>query len=174
MEPTSNPALNSMYDIQTPDVITSMPIAMGYWLALAIICIAIIFFMVKLRQEWLKRAAKREVLAQLSALTVTQANATEISVQINSLIKRAAMSYLSREQVAGLQGGAWYQWMDRQVKSPSPRLTTLLDRRYQRAGLNLEEAYELKTLAENWLKQALPLSTVSAEKCNPDSKEAQC
>ncbi|QFU22138.1 DUF4381 domain-containing protein [Shewanella eurypsychrophilus] len=174
MEPTSNPALNSMHDIQTPDVITSMPIAMGYWLVLAIVSIAIIFFVVKLRKEWLKRAVKREVLAQLNALAVTQDNATEISVQINSLIKRAAMSYLSREQIAGLQGGAWYLWMDRQVKSPSPRLTTLLDRRYQRAGLNLEEANELKTLAENWFKQALPLSTISTKKCNQDTKEAQC
>lgn len=174
MEPAVNPALANMHDIQPPEMISNLPIAMGYWLVLAALCIALVILIVKLKRDWHKRAAKREVLAQLDALIVTQDNSSALPLQINSLIKRAAMSYLSREQVAGLQGPAWYQWMDQQTKAPNPRLIALLDRRYQRTGLTQEEANELKALAHTWLQQALPLKNIQIRTQAQGSEEAQC
>ena len=174
MQPTANPALTALKDIHTPEAISNMPMALGYWLVLALILIAITALIFKLKQARRHRAPKREVLLAVASLdTSSDKHAADIPVQINALIKRAAMSYLSREQVAGLQGDSWHLWMAQQVKLANPRLKALLDRRYQREGLTQKEAEELKMLATNWLKQALPLKK-GVQNIGTSSKEAQC
>ncbi|BAJ02881.1 DUF4381 domain-containing protein [Shewanella violacea] len=174
MQPTANPALTALKDIHTPEVISNMPIALGYWLVLTLILIGLTALIFKLKQARRHRAPKREVLSAVASLdTSSDKNSADIPVQINALIKRAAMSYLSREQIAGLEGDSWHQWMARQVKRSNPRLKALLDRRYQREGLTQNEAEELKTLATNWLKQALPLQK-DLQNISTSNKEAQC
>ncbi|AQS36960.1 protein of unknown function (DUF4381) [Shewanella psychrophila] len=174
MQTTANPALAALKDIHTPEAISNLPIAVGYWLVLALILIAVTVLFFKLKRVRRHRAPKREVLLAVASLdTSSEQHAADIPVQINTLIKRAAMSYLSREQVAGLQGDHWHQWMALQVKRSNPRLKLLLDRRYQREGLTPKEAEELKTLASDWLKQALPLKK-DAQKLSTSNKEAQC
>ncbi len=174
MQPTANPALTALKDIHTPEAISNMPIALGYWLLLALILFALTALMFKVKQARRHRAPKREVLLAVASLdTSNETHAADVPVQINSLIKRAAMSYLSREQVAGLHGDSWHQWMAQQVNSANPRLKALLDRRYHREGLTQEEAEELKMLATHWLKQALPLKE-DAQNIATGNKEAQC
>ncbi|EDQ00168.1 DUF4381 domain-containing protein [Shewanella benthica] len=174
MQPTANPALTALKDIHTPEAISNMPMALGYWLVLALILIALTALMFKVKQARRHRAPKREVLFAVASLdTSSDKHAADIPVQINSLIKRAAMSYLSREQVASLQGDSWHQWMTQQVDTVNPRLKALLDRRYQRDGLTRKEAEELKMLATHWLKQALPLKK-DIQNIATSNKEAQC
>lgn len=171
MTPTANPALEALKDIQPPEAITNLPIAAGYWLVMFIVLGVIVAMAFKLKQHRKHNAAKREVISQLQALPIPSDDTADISIQINTLIKRAAMSYLSREQIAGLQGDAWHLWMANQVKNPDTRLKTLLDRRYQREALSTDEAHELKNLALVWLKQALP---IKEQKPNTSQQEAKC
>jgi len=154
MQATSNPALSTMQDIHTPEVIGQWPLAYGYWVALALILLLTAMTIWKYRQRHRLHAAKREVLRQLDALAMAS---DTFSLQVNTLIKRAAISYLPREQVASMQGDNWAQWMNAQVTQPTPELHTLLDRRYQRQALTSDEAASLKNLALLWLKEALPL-----------------
>ncbi|MEC4728902.1 DUF4381 domain-containing protein [Shewanella sp. D64] len=150
-----NPALEALKDIHTPAIVENWPIALGYWLVLLILVSTLIFSVVWLTRRYKRAAAKRAVIIELELLDINSAN---ISVDINTLIKRAAISYLPREQVAGLQGQIWYAWMDQQVKHATPALHRLLDLRYQKQGLTTDEAQELKQLAKLWLKEALPLT----------------
>ncbi|ABV36236.1 conserved hypothetical protein [Shewanella sediminis HAW-EB3] len=171
MEATTNPALASLKDIQTPDVIASWPIAYGYWVTLALIIVTItaIFYLVKRRR--LYSAPKRIVIVELNEL---DPNHKELSSQVNTLIKRAAMSYLPRERIAGLEGQTWYSWMNTQVKQPDPQLQQLLDKRYQREGLASGEGPVLKALAHQWLKEALPIKVDSANSSQTNTEEHKC
>ncbi|WP_076408796.1 DUF4381 domain-containing protein [Shewanella sp. UCD-KL12] len=171
MTPTANPALEALKDIQAPEAISNLPIAAGYWFVMFVVLGAIVAAAFKLKQHRKHNAAKREVISQLQALPIPSDASADFSIQINSLIKRAAMSYLSREQVAGLQGDAWHLWMSNQVKNPDTRLKALLDRRYQREALSTDEAMELKDLALTWLQQALP---IKEQKPNSNQQEAKC
>jgi hypothetical protein len=155
MQAATNPALEALKDIHTPAMIENWPIAPGYWLILLILVSTLIFSVIWLKRRYLRAGAKRAALVELDLLDI---NSTNISVEINTLIKRAAISYLPREHVAGLQGQTWYAWMDQQVKQSTPELHQLLDRRYQRQGLTTDEAQKLKQLTKLWLKKALPFS----------------
>ncbi|RTR36815.1 DUF4381 domain-containing protein [Shewanella canadensis] len=171
MEATTNPALASLKDIQTPEVIASWPIAYGYWVTLGLIIMAItvIFYLAKRRR--LYAAPKRIVIAELKEL---DPNHRELSSHVNTLIKRAAMSYLPREQVAGLEGETWHRWMNTQVKQPDPQLQVLLDKRYQREGLASGEGPVLKTLAHQWLKEALPIKMNPVNSPQTNTEEHKC
>lgn len=171
MEATTNPALASLNDIQTPDIIASWPVAYGYWvtLALIIMSITVIFYLVK--RQRLYAAPKRAVIAKLKEL---DPNHKELSSQVNTLIKRAAMSYLPRERVAGLEGEAWYRWMNNQVKQPDPQLQLLLNKRYQREGLASGEGQVLKALVHQWFKEALPIKMEPVKSAETNTEEHQC
>ena len=155
MQAATNPALEALKDIHTPAIIESWPIALGYWLILLVFIGVLIFSVLWLTRRYKRSAAKRAAIMELALLDINNPN---ISVEINTLIKRAAISYLPREQVAGLQGQTWSIWMDNQVKQATPKLHQFLDRRYQRQGLTTDEAQELKRLTKLWLNEALPLT----------------
>ncbi|WP_299788320.1 DUF4381 domain-containing protein [uncultured Shewanella sp.] len=171
MEAKTNPALASLKDIQPPEVITSWPIAYGYWILLALIIISIIGILLFVKRQRRLLAPKRIVIAELKAL---DPNSCDFCVQVNTLIKRAAISYLPREQIAGLEGKQWYIWMDSQVKQTAAPLHRLLDRRYTREGLSGDEALSLQSLALQWFKEALPIKQSTASALRHNREESQC
>ncbi len=154
MPSASNPALAALKDIQTPEAIGYWPLAYGYWLVLALIVIALIAITIWVIKCHKNSAAKREALAQLNQLDDTH---PQLAIEVNTLLKRSAMSYLPREQVAALEGEKWHQWLRQQVKQFDSNLGALLDKRYQPQPLTLDEAQQLKAAAAQWLQQALPL-----------------
>ncbi|NRD74379.1 DUF4381 domain-containing protein [Shewanella sp. VB17] len=156
----ANPALEALKDIHTPAIIENWPIAMGYWLVILILLSSFIVTTIWLTRRYKRAAAKRIAIKELDFLDINNAN---ITVEINTLIKRAAISYLPRDLVAGLEGQAWYGWMDSQVKHSTPALHQLLDKRYQRNGLTLHEVKQLKYLAKRWLTEALPLNSKASQ-----------
>ncbi len=171
MEAATNPALASLKDIQPPDVVASWPIAYGYWLTLTLLIMTIIAIFYRVKRQRRYSAPKRIVIAALKDL---DPNHEAFSSQVNTLIKRAAMSYLPREQVAGLEGQDWYRWMDSQVKRPNSQLQQLLDKRYQREGLASGDALTLKSLAHQWLKEALPIKSNQVKSPQSSTEVSKC
>ena len=163
MQAASQPALAKMQDIITPEPIGFWPPAYGYYLAalLLIILIAALFIYVKRRGKQL--AAKREALKLLTEVTPDD---PQLALTVNSLLKRSAMSYLPREQVASLQGDDWYAWLSTQLPTMDPKLPSLLEKRYQSANLTHEEATQLLSGAKVWLQQALPLKADKEAVCS--------
>ncbi|RYV02129.1 DUF4381 domain-containing protein [Shewanella sp. OPT22] len=155
-----NPALAQLKDIQTPDAIGVWPLAIGYWVALVIAILAIIgliYFYKKNKQQSLVKKAALSELNQME-LKTTQ----EFAVQINAILKRAALSYLKREQVAAIDGENWYQFLDSTLtESQKGQFKALLNQRYSKQDLSNEQKQQLKTLAILWIKKSLPLKTKS-------------
>ncbi|MFV7783951.1 DUF4381 domain-containing protein [Shewanella marisflavi] len=154
--------LAAMQDIITPDPIGLWPLAYGYYLLALLLLLVVCGLVIYLKRRRKHLAAKREALKLLSQLEPSD---PQLPHSINALLKRSAMSYLPREQVASLQEAAWYDWLKKQVPGIDPNLAALLEKRFQSAELSADEASQLLAGAQAWLQQALPLK---------QSKEAPC
>ncbi|MCG9737234.1 DUF4381 domain-containing protein [Shewanella insulae] len=163
MQAASQPALANLQDIITPAPVGVWPLAYGYYLLtlLLLMLMATLFIYIKRRGKQL--AAKREALTLLSQVTPED---PQLPLTVNSLLKRSAMSYLPREQVASLQGDAWYAWLGAQVPTMDPKLPDLLERRFQAGNLSPSEAMQLLDAAKAWLQKALPLKAGKEVSCS--------
>ena len=104
MSAAPNPALAELQDIIHPDPIGAWPLAIGYWLVLAIVISLITLLVIWLRKRaryFAPRRAAKQLLNQLDR------QAPSYVSDVNSILKRTAMSYLSREAIASLDGKAW-------------------------------------------------------------------
>lgn len=171
MSATPNPALASLKDIQLPTAIGYWPLPIGYWIVIIISIILLCIIGVFTLKHFKRTAAKREALRQLADL---QPEEDYFAIQVNSILKRAAMSYVPRHQIASLEGTAWYHWLAQQ--NNIPELSQLLDSRYQAAPLSVAEQLTLKTVAKKWLVNSLPikLDATQEEKMHSTSKEPVC
>lgn len=106
-------SLLPLRDIHLPPPIGWWPPAPGWWLlipAALLLFLAVTLF----RRRKQGKAAQRNALRELGAL---QRNAglasTEKAQQLSILLRRVALSLYPREEVAGLNGPAWLDWLER-------------------------------------------------------------
>lgn len=151
-----NPALAQLQDIIHPEPIGAWPWAIGYWLVLALVIALITLLVIWLRKRaryFAPKKAAKQLLNQLDR------QATSYASDVNSLLKRTAMSYLSREAIASLDGEAWAAWLDSYLPAPKrQRIGALLAKRHQASPLTLAEANDLHQLAQAWLASKAKLS----------------
>ena len=151
-----NPALAQLQDIIHPEPIGAWPWAIGYWLVLALVIALITLLVIWLRKrarDFAPKKAAKQLLNQLDR------QATSYASDVNTLLKRTAMSYLSREAIASLNGEAWAAWLDSYLPAPKrQRIGPLLAKRHQATPLTLAEANELHQLAQAWLASKAKLS----------------
>lgn len=151
-----NPALAQLQDIIHPEPIGAWPWAIGYWLVLALLIALITLLVIWLRKRARYLAPKKAAKQLLSQL---DRQAPSYASDVNSLLKRTAMSYLSRETIASLDGEAWAAWLDSYLPAPKrQRLGPLLAKRHQATPLTLAEANELHQLTQAWLASKAKLS----------------
>ncbi len=111
--------LSSLHDIHLPEAIGWWPLAPGWYLltaSLVIVCLLIGFLC---RRYYLNGRAKREALRALAMYQEQyqhDANSQLCSAKISELLKRVALAYYPRTQVAGLQGEAWIAFLNSTAK----------------------------------------------------------
>ncbi|MDT3320006.1 DUF4381 domain-containing protein [Shewanella sp. SP1S2-4] len=153
---TPNPALADLQDIIHPDPIGAWPWAIGYWLVLGLVIALITLLVIWLRKrarDFAPKKAAKQLLNQLDK------QAPSYVSDVNSLLKRTAMSYLSRDAIASLDGEAWATWLDSYLPAPKrQRIGHLLAKRHQPTPLTLAETNELHELAKAWLASKATLS----------------
>jgi hypothetical protein len=156
-------------DIHLPDPVSWWPPAAGWWFvfAAAVLLIA--------GAVWLVRRWRRVTVAKLALRELDQLRtdptlpAAEKLRRLSVLLRRAGLSAYPREDVAGLTGEAWLEWLDRPLGTPrfsQGAGRVLLDAPYRPAGE--ADMNELMALCRDWLK-ALPRTAVPPRK-NPASK----
>lgn len=159
----ANPALAELKDIVTPEAISHWPWAIGYWLLLGVLLIACILLLI-----WFKKRARhlaprknaKHLLAQLDIHSATYVS------EVNSLLKRVAMSYLPRESIAQLDGDAWSSWLDSALPAAQHgKIGPLLASRHRAEPLNPSQAQQLAELSKLWLSSN---SSFNAPKLNSD------
>ena len=151
---TTNPFELPLRDIHLPDEINWWPLAIGWWITLALIPILLwISFLIykRLTQKTAVKSAKKLLSALKQDETKTE---TEKLLDISALIRRVAMSVAPREECASLTGNAWLQYLDKSLKTPDFSQGVgqcLADINYRKNSENINLP-ELMDLTERWLK----------------------
>ena len=128
-------------DLHLPEPIGWWPPAMGWWLVLGLLILigigAFLLIQRHRRATPLKRAF--EALKELESRTDIKAE--ERLQSISAIIKRFAMSIAPREEVAGLSGDAFFEWIKARINDQSFssfRLELLRTSPYQRISEDLD------------------------------------
>ncbi|MCF6189025.1 MAG: DUF4381 domain-containing protein [Cocleimonas sp.] len=103
-----------LQDIHLPENASFWPLALGWWLLLAVLIVVIAWLIVKI----LKRAKQRKYRAKIFArfddlekkLKTKPSNA--VIAELNTLLRQLAVNYYPRSKTASLTGGEWLQFLD--------------------------------------------------------------
>lgn len=152
----SNDALTQLKDIHLPPDIGWWPLALGWYVLLFLSMLILGGF----TRWWLKKRrnaiAKKQALALLD-LYIAQYESTQdvqwACAQVTELLKRVALVYYPREQVAGLYGDEWLNFLTKTSKAIdfAPVKTMLIDLPFKPS-----EAQDIKPLmicAQKWIQQ---------------------
>jgi hypothetical protein len=112
-DPTSLDLLN---DIVVPPPAPWWPPAPAWYWVLGFLVGILLVFLLRGFVRWQRNRYRREALVELSRLEPSLGQLTTRYVAVREMaevLKRAALSTLPREQVAGLVGSAWFDLLDR-------------------------------------------------------------
>jgi hypothetical protein len=152
----SSPELAQLRDIHLPEAIGWWPLAPGwYLLGLFLLTLGVLGGLVTYRR-YAHGRAKREAQHLLKCYQQQyqqQANSQLFSAKISELLKRVALVYYPREQVASLQGEAWITFLNNTAKGVDFYCVreALLELPYQPS-----KKYDLQSLfklAQAWIKR---------------------
>ena len=107
--------LAQLHDIHLPEAIGWWPLAPGWYvltLLLIILLVTVIFLM---SRYYLNGRARRQALRLLMTYQQSypkQANSQLSAARVSELLKRVALVYFPREQVASLQGESWLTFLN--------------------------------------------------------------
>lgn len=107
--------LAQLRDWHLPDAPAWWPPAPGWWLVAALLLIALIWLVRRLVRRYRQGAAARSALGELAILRATFAadqDARAFAAGVSRLLRRLALERFPREQVAGLTGAAWLDFLD--------------------------------------------------------------
>ncbi|SHI08916.1 DUF4381 domain-containing protein [Ferrimonas marina] len=109
--------LDALKPIHQPAAVAAWPPGPGAWLALSLLLALIGLALWWWRRHRHKVAPSRQALAQLDALNPTD---PELASQVVALIKRTALAYLPREQVADLHGAELHRFLNQCLGTTAP------------------------------------------------------
>lgn len=154
---TNPQAIATLRDIHLPPLTSWWPPAPGWWLLAALILLVVAKLASVIIQRRRAAAAKKEGLILLSAcrkVYETTGDKAQAASEISEILRRVALVYFPRDQVAGLQGDDWVNFLTRTGRK-SDFLTIkdcLLQLPYQKNDTNtLVEP--LFYCAQEWIKQ---------------------
>ncbi len=104
-------------DVHTPDAVMWWPLAIGWWVLIALVTCVIIFSLIRFIKHLKQNAYRRTATSELNQhfLNWQENQNTGIYLQsANSIIKRAC-SHFNRESMS-LSGQAWINYLNTQTK----------------------------------------------------------
>ncbi len=106
--------MEQLHDIEELDVISSWPLAIGWWVCIAfgIFVLAFAIWLLRRRLGYL-RSWKRETLQRLDHLehSLSLDTSGETVTFLSEYLRRIALHRFPRRECAGLVGDAWLQWL---------------------------------------------------------------
>lgn len=148
--------LAQLKDIHWPVPVGWRPLAPGWYVLMCLVALLVVglsyFFYKKTRHAKPKRQAMA-LLHQYKQYYEKDHNAQLASVRISELLKRVALVYFPREQVASLHGEAWIGFLNRTAKGVDflSVQSMLLDLPFKPAeSVDLAPLFQV---AERWIGQ---------------------
>ena len=111
-----NPAEIPLRDLHLPALTDWWPLAPGWWVLIALALGGLLYVAWRAFQEFKKNAARRRALSQLRYLKAEyswNADPILLGIRLSELLRRAMLAYAPRDEVAGLTGSSWLEWLDR-------------------------------------------------------------
>jgi len=108
-------------DLHLPDPIGWWPPAPAWWFLVLLAAIAIGYLTWQAYKKWRFNHARRFALQELARYETEYCehrNPVRLAKQLSELLRRAMLAYAPRDQVAGLTGEAWLQWLDQGMPLP--------------------------------------------------------
>ena len=139
--------LSQLAPLREPAGIGWWPLAPGWWMVLAFSVALLTGLVLWLRKHRLKTAYRRIALVALDELRSREAGQDEL----NWLLKAAALRAYPQEQVAGLHGTAWQQFLASSCPKIASDAFAELDTLYQREPSPVTS--HLFDAAEQWIRQ---------------------
>ena len=139
--------------IHLPDPITWWPLAPGWWLLGFLVLALLILVGWCAYRAYHHRKAKRIALAQYKQLAANEASDSAYF----QLLKRAAMAYFQRDELAALHGQSLAQFLlaqlpEKRRHTSEEELTLWLDNIYR----DKPQSSGLEKFTQHWLTRALP------------------
>ena len=146
--------LVQLRDIHVPNEVSAWPLDWGWWLLIVLVVITI-FGLYKTLSSYLRHnKPRKQALALLESVSAQQSN---WPVTLNSILKRAAMSYYPAQQVAGLYGKQWQAFLTSALKKRDKKLESdlaLLVSNIYHANPNSNDFDACKSAVKGWLSKA--------------------
>jgi hypothetical protein len=100
--------LANLKEIALPEPVAYTPQTIGWYLLLALVVIAVVFMMVRWRQNVRRNRYRQEALHCLDQIEASRIPLSELPV----LVKRVVLASTPREKVAELSGNEWLEFLD--------------------------------------------------------------
>jgi len=145
-------------DIHLPDAIVWWPLAIGWWALILLFLISCFvgYILIKKHQYKKQFAYRNFALNEINTLRKNlknQNNSIELLRSVSALLRRTALSYLPRENIASLTGQAWFAQLNKLSSQTvfTPEIISLLELApYQKkTEFNTDE---LLNKCEQWIK----------------------
>ena len=148
--------LAQLRDIHLPDAISWWPLAPGWYLLFILVLVMVLIISMRFTNYYLNGRAKRHALRLVDAYLQeyrTHGNAQLSAARLSELLKRVALVYFPRKNVAGLQGEAWIAFLNSTSKALDfyNVRNELLHMPYQPAITG--DLHLLFTMTRTWIKQ---------------------
>ncbi len=117
MEPSELP----LRDLHLPDAVGWWPLAPGWWGVIAIALLLFGWFALRVWRNWQFNAPRRHALRRLEVIEaeyLKHRNPVVLGKALSELLRRAMLAYTPREDIAGLTGNAWLEWLDHDLPVP--------------------------------------------------------
>jgi hypothetical protein len=140
-------------DIHLPEPVGWWPPAIGWWIVLMLI-VVLVFLLYWLYKRITRRTAIKTAMKLLQDIKQdTSLGEEQKLAAISALIRRVAISIFPREDVAGLTGKRWLEFLDETLGEPrfSEKGKVLTEARYWKDKSKVDAAV-LIALCEDWLK----------------------
>ncbi len=110
-----NPEDLPIRDLHLPDMTGWWPLAPGWWFLIALAIFGLVVLVRRIYRRWQHNAPRRLALKRLAAISdefEQGISAVLLGRELSELIRRAMLAYAPRDEVAGLTGDEWLQWLD--------------------------------------------------------------
>lgn len=146
--------LLQLRDIKTPTEVDWWPLDWGWWLLLVVSMFALITLIVVIKRRIEFNKPRKEALRAIAAISEHDDN---WPVQLNSLLKRTALSYFPKENISSLHSQQWRDFLLASCPKNSPAmsdgLTALHANLYRNSAQHTDFAVSHDAV-KMWIKNA--------------------